>query len=261
MEITALCAVIACLRLFPSRSQFFQYESVTLSCEANWSEWRVRRNTSKQISELCPQYSTQANKSECLLSELYEQDSGLYWCESAAGERSDSVNIRVTDEPIILDSPGHPVSEGENLTLHCKIRPPLSSNLTRFYRNGVLVGDSSAGTFTIRSVSKSDEGFYKCNASEMGESAESWVAVRGRRPQTPTAPLTFILLPVVAGFLLLIALMLLCHWRNHKGGVKRSVSYTEVIISEDRKPQRITGESVALVSSEFYEQIRSLETH
>ncbi|PWA29483.1 hypothetical protein CCH79_00020685, partial [Gambusia affinis] len=101
------------------------------------------------------------------------------------------------------------------------IRKPLSSNLTRFYRNGVLVGDSSAGTFTIRSVSKSDEGFYKCNASGVGESAESWVAVRGRRPQTPTAPLTLILLPVVAGVLLLIALMLLCRWRNHKGVRRR----------------------------------------
>ncbi|XP_027893332.1 uncharacterized protein LOC114156916 isoform X2 [Xiphophorus couchianus] len=165
-----------------------------------------------------------------------------YWsnCLWSGREESPPDTKQDVDEPIILDSPGHPVSEGENVTLHCRSSPLLSSNLTRFYRNGVLVGDSSAGTFTIRSVSKSDEGFYKCNASGIGESAESWVAVRGRRPQTPTAPLTFILLPVVAGFLLLIALMLLCHWRNHKGGVKRSVSYTEVIISEDRKPQRIT---------------------
>ncbi|PWA13908.1 hypothetical protein CCH79_00018514, partial [Gambusia affinis] len=167
-----------CLRLFPSRSQFFLYESLTLSCEGNSSEFRVRRNTSKQINEFCPQYLTQIDKTECISSELYETDSGVYWCESAAGERSDAVYIRVTDGPLILDSPEHPVSEGENLTLHCRFRPPLSSSLTGFYRNGVLVGSSSTGRFTIRSVSKSDEGFYKCNASEVGESAETWVAVR-----------------------------------------------------------------------------------
>ncbi|XP_014880283.1 high affinity immunoglobulin gamma Fc receptor I-like isoform X3 [Poecilia latipinna] len=240
MEVAALCAVVACLRLFPSRSQFFQYESVSLSCEGNSSEWRVRRNTSKQINGLCPSYSNHTHETECIFSELYEADSGVYWCESAAGERSDSVNISVTDEPLILDSPAHSVSEGENLTLHCRFRPPSFSNLTGFYRNGVLVGNSSTGTFTIRSVSKSDEGFYKCNASGVGESAETWLDVTGRRPQTPTAPLALILLPVVACILLLIALMLLCRWRNRKGGVKRSVSYTEVIISQDRKPQRIT---------------------
>ncbi|XP_054876218.1 high affinity immunoglobulin gamma Fc receptor I-like isoform X2 [Poeciliopsis prolifica] len=241
MEIAALCAVAVCLRLFPSRSQFFRYESVTLSCEGKSTEWRVWRNTSKQINRLCPSYLTHTNESKCNLTELYEFDSGVYWCESAAGERSGSVNISITDEPLILQSPGHPVNEGEALMLHCRFRPPLSSNLTAFYRNGVLVGNSSTGTFAIQSVSKSDEGFYRCNASGVGESAEIWLDVRGRRPQTPTAPIAFVLLPVVAGLLLLIALILLCHWRNHKGGVNRSVSYTEVTISQDRKPQRITG--------------------
>lgn len=98
-----------------------------------------------------------------------------------------SLNIQhfcFSDEPLILEGPEHPVSEGENLTLHCRFWPPLSSSLTRFYGNGVLVGSSSTGRFTVRSVSKSDEGFYKCNASGVGESAETWLAVRGEEVST-----------------------------------------------------------------------------
>ncbi|XP_023202787.1 Fc receptor-like B [Xiphophorus maculatus] len=239
MEVTALCAAVVCLRLFPSRSQFFQYESLTLSCEGNSSEFRVRRITPKQTTELCLQYSTHIDKTECFFSELYEHDSGVYWCESAAGERSDAVNISVTDEPLILEGPEHPVSEGENLTLHCRFKPPLSSGLTRFYGNGVLVGSSSTGRFTVRSVSKSDEGFYKCNASGVGESAETWLAVRGRRPQTFTAAFAHILLPAAVGCFLLIMMLLLCVGRNHKGSVDSVVSYT-VSVTQEGKTHRIT---------------------
>lgn len=236
---TVLCAALACLRLFPSRSQFFMYESVTLSCEGNFfPEWRVRRNTSKKINELCPSYSI--NESTCTFSELYETDSGVYWCESAAGERSNEVNITVTGGELILVSPEPPVTEGENLILQCRVRTKSLSSSILFYKNGVLVGNSLTGNFTIRNVSKSDEGFYKCNASGVADSPESWLAVRGRIPQTPTAPLAHILLPVVACCLLLIVLMLLCRWRNHKGGVNRAASYTVVTISRERKPLRIT---------------------
>ncbi|XP_054912122.1 low affinity immunoglobulin gamma Fc region receptor II-like [Poeciliopsis prolifica] len=233
MEITALCAVAVCLRLSPSRSQFFQYESVTLSCEGNSSEFRVRRNTSKQINALCPSYSTHIAETECISSELYEFDSGVYWCESAAGERSDAVNVSVTDRSLILERPERPVSEGAALTLHCRFRPPLSSSLTRFYRDWVLVGSSSTGRFTIRSASKSDEGFYKRNASGVGESAETWLAVRGRRRHTPTAALADFLLPAVAGSFLLIV-TLICFWKNNEGSVDSVVSYTVSVTQEGK---------------------------
>ncbi|XP_036002696.1 high affinity immunoglobulin gamma Fc receptor I isoform X2 [Fundulus heteroclitus] len=200
MEIAVLCAVVGCLRVLPSRSQFFQYEPVTLSCEGNSSEWRVRRNTSRQRNELCPS-PAHRNASMCSFPELYEVDSGVYWCESAAGERSNQVNITVTEGPLILESPGHPVREGEHVTLHCRALS-FVYNLTHFYKNGVLVGTSSTGNFSIRRVSRSDEGLYKCNVSGVGESPEAWLAVRGR--------------------------------------LDRAVSYTDVTIAEERKPQRIT---------------------
>ncbi|XP_042257395.1 uncharacterized protein LOC121889477 isoform X2 [Thunnus maccoyii] len=54
-----------------------------------------------------------------------------------------------------------------------------SSNLTaEFYRDGLHIGSSSTGHMTIHSVSKSDEGLYKCYISGAGESPDSWLAVR-----------------------------------------------------------------------------------
>ncbi|XP_038164180.1 Fc receptor-like protein 5 [Cyprinodon tularosa] len=252
MEITVLCAVVACLSVLPSRSQFFKYESVTLSCGGNSTEWRVRRNTSKNIHGHCPSYSNERNNSTCFIDNLYELDSGVYWCESEAGERSNEVNITVTAGSLILESPEHPVSEGDEVNLHCRAEKSFS-NLTRFYRNGVLIGNSSTGTFNIQSVSKSDEGLYKCNVSGVGESPESWLAVRERSPKTPTAPLAHILLPVVVCFLLLIMLMLHCLWRNHKGRLDRSVSYTDVTISMEMIPQRT---SYVCDESTFYSTLQ-----
>ncbi|XP_047242768.1 low affinity immunoglobulin gamma Fc region receptor III-like [Girardinichthys multiradiatus] len=214
MEVTVLCAVVACLRLLPSRSQFFQYENVVLSCEGNSTEWRVRRKTSKKIYELCPSYPSKRNDSTCVLNDLYEQDSGVYWCESEAGERSNEVNITVTDGELILESPEHPVSEGENLTFHCRARTSFS-NQTHFYKNEELIGSSSTGNFTIQSVSKSDEGLYKCNVSGLGESEERWLTVRGCSPQTPTASLAHIVLPVVVCILSKLGAIFPCNPCNN----------------------------------------------
>ncbi|KAA8589933.1 hypothetical protein FQN60_013298 [Etheostoma spectabile] len=83
----------AALRVLPNRSQFFQYESVTLSCGplGGSAGWRVKRNTSTNINEPCGR----TNTTPCVISELYPFDTGVYWCESAAGECSNAVNITV----------------------------------------------------------------------------------------------------------------------------------------------------------------------
>ncbi|XP_024858045.1 low affinity immunoglobulin gamma Fc region receptor II-b-like [Kryptolebias marmoratus] len=254
MEITTLCAVVVCLRVIPSRSQFFQYESVALRCEdqGHPSDWRVKRNTSQQTNQDCSSYSNRRNDTKCFFESLYKTDSGVYWCESAGGRRSDTVNITVTDDLLILESPEHPVDEGDALTLHC--RTGLTSfSPTHFFKDGLLIGSSSTGNFTIRSVSKSHEGSYKCNASGAGDSRHIWLAVRARRPGPPTPPLEYVLLPVAGGCLLLIVLMLLCLWRSHKGKVDRAVSYTDVTISQEGTPRRICD--VGVVPT-FYSRVK-----
>ncbi|GAA6231127.1 low affinity immunoglobulin gamma Fc region receptor II-like isoform X2 [Lates japonicus] len=241
MEITTLCAVVATLRVLPNRSQFFMYESVSLSCEhqGNSSEWRVKRNTSTGINEDCPTSWGTRHETHCS-TDVYPMETGVYWCESEAGECSSTINITVTGGSVILESPVLPVMEGDNVTLSCTYVTNSFSNITSyFYKDELFIGSSSTGNLTIHSVSKSDEGFYKCKISGGEQSPDSWLTVReaGHPELPPHPPHKCVLLPVVVVCLLLALAMLLCLWRHHKG--RSDVSYTDVTIVQDAQPQRI----------------------
>nr|XP_033934904.1 low affinity immunoglobulin gamma Fc region receptor II-like isoform X2 [Pseudochaenichthys georgianus] len=186
MQLTALCTVLATLRVLPNRSQFFQYESVSFRCEGNSSEWKVKRNTSRDTNEECLNDSDRQNLYHCVIGDLYSFDSGVYWCESEAGRCSNSVSITVSAGSVILESPLLPVMEGEPVTLIC--RNQTSTLSADFYKDGRLTRSSSSGNITIRRVSKSDEGLYKCIISDGGESPDSWLAVRAERQESPAPP-------------------------------------------------------------------------
>ncbi|KAK1889923.1 Sialoadhesin [Dissostichus eleginoides] len=114
--------------------------------------------------------------------QLWEQkveDSGDYWCE-AGGKKSNYVNVIITAGSVILESPVLPVMEGESVTLSCRHKTKTSSILSAdFYKDGRLIRSSSTSTdLNICSVSKSDEGLYKCSIPDGGESPESRLAVR-----------------------------------------------------------------------------------
>ena len=81
------------------------------------------------------------------------------------------------DGDVILESPALPVTEGEDLSLYCRTK--TSNPPADFYKDGFSIATGYTGMFTINSVSKSHEGLYKCRISGVGESAESWLAVRG----------------------------------------------------------------------------------
>ncbi|XP_068569306.1 low affinity immunoglobulin gamma Fc region receptor II-like isoform X2 [Cebidichthys violaceus] len=259
MAITTLCAVVAALRVLPDRAQFLQYESVSLSCEQQGGspDWRVKRNTSTKTNQECSSETT--DRSCCFIQDLYPLDTGVYWCESAAGGRcSDTVNIMVTGGFVILESPVLPVTEGDNVTLRCRTKS--TSNLTAgFYKDGLLIGSSFTGNITVPGVSKADEGLYKCNVSGVGGSSESWLTVRGRPeppPPPPDSPLAGFLLPVVGtclSLVLLVLLVLLCLWRNHKGKVDPDVSYTDVTITQQAQTNRIRD---ATAAPTFYSTVK-----
>ncbi|XP_068444325.1 low affinity immunoglobulin gamma Fc region receptor II-b-like [Clinocottus analis] len=262
MEITTLCTLVASLRVVPNRSQFFLYESVTLSCgkSGNSSDWRVKRNTSMHIDTECSVNWGNRNESHCFIGALYTLDTGVYWCEFGPGECSDPVNITVTGGSVILESPVLPVQEGQPVTLRCISQTPSSSDLFHFYKDGVLVGNSSTGNATIRSVSKSDEGLYKCDISGAAESRGSWLAVRVGRHESSFFTLACVLLPVVGIGLLLASAMLLCLWRNRKGQpccaageVDPDVSYTDVTIAQEVQQRKDGGMDN---SSTFYSTLQ-----
>ncbi|XP_038839698.1 Fc receptor-like protein 5, partial [Salvelinus namaycush] len=165
------------LSVSPDRSQFFKYESVSLSCEVqgNSAGWRVMRNAERgKLSECVTDWGKQ-QESSCIVL-LIPSDSGVYWCESGSGEHSNAVNITVHDGAVILESPALPVTEGVSVTLRCRYQGTPSNLTADFYKDGSLIRNETTGEMTIPAVSKSDEGLYKCTNSE-GESPESWMTV------------------------------------------------------------------------------------
>uniref|UniRef100_A0A8C1ITX1 Ig-like domain-containing protein n=1 Tax=Cyprinus carpio TaxID=7962 RepID=A0A8C1ITX1_CYPCA len=169
------------LIISPSRTQHFTLVSLSLSCEdkSNSKRWRVRRYTdNKQLEDcLISNWGSQTG-STCKISSTVPSDTGVYWCQSESGENYHPVNITV-HIGVILESPVHPVTEGDSLNLCCLYpytRPP---NLRAdFYKDGSLI-QSQTTEMIISTVSKSHEGFYYCKHPERGESPKSWISVRG----------------------------------------------------------------------------------
>ncbi|XP_073712758.1 Fc receptor-like protein 5 [Misgurnus anguillicaudatus] len=170
----------------PNRSQHFSSESLSLSCEehSKFTGWTVRRYTDK-LGTCSSSIFGSETESTCTISYLHTSDTGVYWCQSESGEKLHPVNISVHDADVILDSPVHPVTEGDLLTLHCLYRDKNYSYLrAEFYKDGsVLQNQTTGDMMIIPTVSKSHEGFYYCKHPERGESPKSWISVRDK-PQT-----------------------------------------------------------------------------
>ena len=86
---------------------------------------------------------------------------------------------------MILESPALPATVEEAVTLRCLHKAQGNSKATsdfstKFYKDGVSIGTRPSGNITLPSVSKADEGFYKCEHPTGGQSAESWLSVSGK---------------------------------------------------------------------------------
>ncbi|XP_030297789.1 Fc receptor-like protein 5 isoform X2 [Sparus aurata] len=126
----------------------------------------------------CDAVKKTSTGSTCTFDRAFQTDSGEYWCETDGGQRSNSVNVNITAGSVILESPVLPVMEGDNVTLGCRSKTPISNLKADFYRDDVLMESSPAGEMTINRVRRSDEGLYRCSIAGVGASAESWLAVR-----------------------------------------------------------------------------------
>ncbi|XP_030608861.1 Fc receptor-like B [Archocentrus centrarchus] len=167
------------LRIVPSRSQFFEYESVTFYCEGD-VYWEVVHNIKGKINYCSHTSKRTPAGSSCTIKNIYTADSGEYWCETEGGKRSNSINIAVTAGSVILEVPAVPVFMEETATLRCRNKIASSNFTSNFYKDGVHVHRSFTGETTIQRVSSVDEGLYKCSISGAGDSPESWLNVTGK---------------------------------------------------------------------------------
>ncbi|XP_071234971.1 low affinity immunoglobulin gamma Fc region receptor II-b-like isoform X1 [Salvelinus alpinus] len=234
----------ASLSVSPDRSQFFEFESVSLSCEVqgNSAGWRVVRNTERGNLSECHTTWGKQQGSSCIMS-LIPSDSGVYWCESGPGEHSNAVNITVPAGAVILESPALPVTEGDSVTLRCRYQGTPSNLTADFYKDGSLIRTETTGEMTIPAVSKSDEGLYKCNNSE-GESPESWMTVTDGGSTSSSSPSSLLLPLSVSGLVaalsisLITLLVLFCKRNKDVAAEPRDVTYADVRFTQDPEPRR-----------------------
>ncbi|XP_036416452.1 Fc receptor-like protein 5 [Colossoma macropomum] len=202
------------LMVSPSRTQHFITDSLSLSCEgqSDSTGWGVRRYTHSEKVSDCSSGWGSVTGSTCSISSLSTSHTGVYWCESESGESSNPVNITVHNNNVILDSPVHPVTEGDPLTVRCLYHPTKPSNLTaEFYKDGLFLQTQTTGEMTIHTVSKSDEGLYHCKHPEKGESPQSWISVREGRTSFSVFSLLSSLMAVSPYLLASIVLGVKCY--------------------------------------------------
>ncbi|KAI5628669.1 Fc receptor-like protein 5, partial [Silurus asotus] len=110
---------------------------------------------------------------------------------------------------VILESPVHPVTEGDPLTLHCLYRNTNPSNLRAdFYKDGSVIQNQTTGEMIIHKVSKSDEGFYHCKHPERGASPRSWISVR-LSDSTPSGGSVGVTVGLILVFLFIVLVILM----------------------------------------------------
>lgn len=85
----------ASLIIRPNRTQHFIYKSLSLSCEMqdNHVGWRLRWFTDQGELTECPAGWRSVVGSTCTIVHPHETDSGVYWCQSEFGLRSNPVNV------------------------------------------------------------------------------------------------------------------------------------------------------------------------
>ncbi|XP_062257508.1 basement membrane-specific heparan sulfate proteoglycan core protein-like [Platichthys flesus] len=160
------------LTVKPDSVQHFDDDNVRLTCEGNSDEWRLWMFTGEVELTECKSHKTMTSFSW----NIY-LPSGVFWCGSGS-EISNAVNITRDSDRVLLESPAHPVTGGQSVTLSCSLfrRTNLDSSFF-FYKNGELLQSDVKGKLEISAVSKSDEGFYKCEHSGVF-SPESWMSVK-----------------------------------------------------------------------------------
>ncbi|XP_040887733.1 uncharacterized protein LOC121177471 [Toxotes jaculatrix] len=250
----------ASLTVSPDRVQHFTSDSVSLSCEGNFTKWRVMFSERGRLKK-CPSWGRMTG-STC---HRRQRRNAVYWCESGSGEFSNAVNITSAyDNDVILVSPVHPVTEGRPVTLSCNLRTENLLSSVAFYKNGKLIQNDDRGQLNFSAVSKSDEGLYKCEYSG-NESRESWMSVKSSRSSFPVSLISGLVSGIT--LIILLSLLLLCWYRKSKNPCCNrlsqsqrisQISATEQSVNQDKNQQPVYS-SLLYGDTCVYESVRGSE--
>ncbi|XP_042595962.1 uncharacterized protein LOC122139857 [Cyprinus carpio] len=142
-----------------------------------------------------------------------------------------------------MESPVHPLTEGDNLILHCLYQHKSSSKLRAdFYKDGSLIQNQTT-EMTITTFSKSHEGFYYCKHPKRGESPKSWISVRAStdsRSDGLNPMITGVTAGLTVAVLIIVFLVLLWCYRNVKDSVSGPTEhiYDEIELKSATKQKK-----------------------
>ncbi|XP_062294362.1 contactin-5-like [Scomber scombrus] len=216
------------LRVSPDLQQFFSRESpLTLSCDEDGQTadgWTVKRTTGGQTGQCGggQQDFGRIEGSNCIISDPFESDSGVYWCERS-GERSEEINITVTDLPFKLDIPAIPVLTGSDVTLRCRTRDGSTHRAFYLLKNGEPFRSDSKGEFIISNVQQSDEGFYSCSDGLI-ESPRSMLRVKAPPPPPPLSVVRLLCHLVVISPYCICSVLMVSIYCSRRTGNRPAVS-------------------------------------
>uniref|UniRef100_A0A3B3IFC2 Ig-like domain-containing protein n=1 Tax=Oryzias latipes TaxID=8090 RepID=A0A3B3IFC2_ORYLA len=247
----------ASLSVSPDRVQHFTSDSVSLSCEGNSAEWRVSRFLLPDFLSFCSDWGTM-NGSTCHVQKI-QSSNAVYWCESGSAF-SNAVNITGHyDDELLLLSPVHPVTEGHSVTLGCKLRTENLLSKVFFYQNDTIIQSESRVEMIIPAVSKSHEGFYKCQSSGK-ESPQSWLAVTSTSRLDSSSFPVLVVGPVCVFLLMIFPLMFyFCKKSKDSSSISRSVEQNQNCFPDEIDAQHNTYASLLHGDVALYESLRGPE--
>ncbi|XP_073331712.1 Fc receptor-like protein 5 [Pagrus major] len=152
----------ASLTVSPDRAQHFTSDSVSLSCEGNSTEWRVRRlSTEDSYLSDCTIWGTM-NGSTCNI-DTYRPSDAVYWCESGSREFSNAVNItiRANRPKAELRADDRDIPVGGSVTLTCSVNQS-SSGWKYFWYRGEKPSEHLTTQLSAGRIRVSEEGVYWC---------------------------------------------------------------------------------------------------
>ncbi|XP_063751205.1 uncharacterized protein LOC134872044 isoform X3 [Eleginops maclovinus] len=198
------------VKVSPDRVQHFPSEPVSLSCEWGPDKWRVMRFTERLYLSNCADWGTK-NGTTWTITNL-QIPTAVYWYD------------------IRLVSPVHPVTVGDSVCLSCKLQKIAKSgsppSKVSFYLNDHLIQKDTSAELKIAAVSKSHEGFYKCQYADK-KSARSWLSVKSASsPGKRKSPILLLaVIGSVCGIPVLILLLLSCFCMKSKDSSSRTTLF------------------------------------
>ncbi|KAJ0056008.1 hypothetical protein NL108_017577 [Boleophthalmus pectinirostris] len=171
-----------------NRTQFLHNELMTVGCrlpQGEYDRWRLMRACKwTGMVDVCPGARVSGGVLSCSQRMGFPWSDWLFWCQNHLNQQSNVLNISNTVIHSVLEAPPLPVMEGDDITLRCLEKDQKTGVIRAapaFYKHrGRTISWSTGESFTVKNVTKLDEGLYSCRVKSDVTTGESYITVTAR---------------------------------------------------------------------------------